>query len=562
VGCFQFTIYDSRFTKVFEWRPDRGIQPDSIETTELTQAIMYEQFYGFDERPFSITPDPRFVFLSQRHQDALAHLLYGVGRGGSGGFVQLTGEVGTGKTTLCRLLLDQVPENTRVALILNPMLEPRELMRAICRELEVPLDDSDDGLEALGQKLNERLLEIHAGGERAVLIIDEAQNMNRETLEQVRLLTNLETATDKLLQIILLGQPELREVLARPSLRQLAQRITARYHLAPLGADETTRYVRHRVQVAGAPRCPFTDAALRTLHHVSAGVPRLINIIADRALMAGYARESERVTPAMVRRAAAEVVTGDEASRGRRWVGALAGSAVLLILVVAAGMIWSLVNVPEPQAESSQPMWRQMLADAGSQRAWGEIAALWPGADADEIAAVCTDGGDASGLACERLRGSWALLRRLQRPVVLRLTDPPDSHVLAMRIAASDAILRQSAQDFAAPLAQLERRWLGDFFVVWPDDGEVWELGDVDPVIATLKRRAAADPDRPWQGGIDERYDAAFRDWVRSFQARNGLRADGIAGPVTRLFLDPPGAPEYDPTLPPDGAEAEPEGDS
>ena len=200
---------------------------------------MYEQFYGLEERPFSITPDPRFVFLSPRHEDALAHLLYGVGRGGSGGFVQLTGEVGTGKTTLCRLMLEQVPENTRVALILNPMLEPVELLRAICRELGVEPPPADAGQEALGQCLNERLLEIHAAGERAVLIVDEAQNMSRETLEQVRLLTNLETETDKLLQIILLGQPELRELLSRPSLRQLAQRITARYHLAPLGADET-----------------------------------------------------------------------------------------------------------------------------------------------------------------------------------------------------------------------------------------------------------------------------------------------------------------------------------
>ncbi|MDX1625606.1 MAG: AAA family ATPase, partial [Wenzhouxiangellaceae bacterium] len=279
---------------------------------------MYEQFYGLSERPFSITPDPRFVFLSPRHEDALAHLLYGIGRGGSGGFVQLTGEVGTGKTTLCRLLLDRVPERTRIALVLNPMLEPRELLRAVCRELEVDMDDSDGSLEDLGQRLNRRLLDIHAAGERAVLIIDEAQNMSRETLEQVRLLTNLETSTDKLLQIILLGQPELRELLARPSLRQLAQRITARYHLTPLAPAETAEYVRHRIAVAGAPRCPFTAAALRTLHHVSGGVPRLINIVADRALMAGYARETAQIHPALVRQAAAEVVVGDEseASRG------------------------------------------------------------------------------------------------------------------------------------------------------------------------------------------------------------------------------------------------------
>jgi len=499
---------------------------------------MYEQFYGFKERPFSITPDPRFVFLSQRHQDALAHLLYGVGRGGSGGFVQLTGEVGTGKTTLCRLLLEQVPEHARVALILNPMLEPRELLRAICRELGVEIEPGEDGLEALGQRLNERLLAIHASGDRAVLIIDEAQNMSRETLEQVRLLTNLETATDKLLQIILLGQPELRELLARPSLRQLAQRITARYHLAPLSLSETAEYVRHRVQVAGAPRCPFSGAALRTLHHVAGGVPRLINIIADRALMAGYASESERISPAMVRQAAAEVVVGDDNAPGRRWVGVLAASAVGLVLAVGAGMLWSLYSVPNTmqRQDGPRPSWEQMLENATAASAWGELAALWPDTGSADIQAACSQG-LAAGLACQRMRGSWTLLRRFDRPVVLRLAEPTDAHVLAMRVGASEAVLRQTGQDFRAPLAQLEQRWLGDFIIVWPDDGSVQEAGDRGPEVADLQRAARHDRNRPWSGAVDAEYSLAFRDWVRAFQSRNGLRADGIAGPVTRLFL-------------------------
>lgn len=499
---------------------------------------MYEQFYGFKERPFSITPDPRFVFLSQRHQDALAHLLYGVGRGGSGGFVQLTGEVGTGKTTLCRLLLEQVPEHARVALILNPMLEPRELLRAICREFAVEIDAAEDGLEALGQRLNERLLEIHADGDRAVLIIDEAQNMSRETLEQLRLLTNLETATDKLLQIILLGQPELRELLARPSLRQLAQRITARYHLAPLVPSETSEYVRHRIRVAGAPRCPFSNSALRTLHHVAGGVPRLINIIADRALMAGYARESERISPAMVRQAAAEVVVGDDNSPGRRWIGVLATSAVVLVLAVGAGMLWSLYSVQATvqRQEGPRPLWDQMLHQASAPAAWSEMAALWPDTGSSEVETACRQG-LAGGLACQRMRGSWALLRRLDRPVILRLIEPMDAHVVAMRVGADEVLLRQTGQDFRAPLAQLEQRWLGDFFVVWPDDGRVHELGDRDGDVAELQRTARLDRIRPWAGVVDGEYSVEFRDWIRAFQSRNGLRADGIAGPVTRLFL-------------------------
>jgi len=496
---------------------------------------MYEQFYGLEERPFSITPDPRFVFLSQRHQDALAHLLYGIGRGGSGGFVQLTGEVGTGKTTLCRLMLEEVPAHTRVALILNPMLEPVELLRAICRELGVE-PAPGDGLEALGQRLNERLLEIHAAGERAVLIIDEAQNMSRETLEQVRLLTNLETATDKLLQIILLGQPELRELLARPSLRQLAQRITARYHLAPLAASETARYVRHRIRVAGAPRCPFSAAALRTLHHVSGGVPRLINIIADRALMAGYARETERITPALVRRAAAEVVVGDESGSRRTGVAVFAGATVAVVIGVAVATIWSLASMRDAPRAGEQPLWRQMLSDAGAGQAFDEYAALLPETGADQVRQACAEG-FAAGLACQRLRGSWALIRRLDRPVILRLAEPRSGHVVAIDVGADDALLRRSGQDFQAPLAQLESRWLGDFYAIWPDAGGVWEQGDEDPVVAELQALAANDPERPWPGPLDGAYTAEFRDWVRGFQARNGLRADGIAGPVTRLFL-------------------------
>ena len=516
---------------------------------------MYEQFYGLEERPFSITPDPRFVFLSQRHQDALAHLLYGVGRGGSGGFVQLTGEVGTGKTTLCRLMLEEVPEHTRIALILNPMLEPRELLRAICRELEAEPPAGETGLEALGQCLNQRLLEIHAAGERAVLIIDEAQNMSRETLEQVRLLTNLETSTDKLLQIILLGQPELRELLSRPSLRQLAQRITARYHLAPLARDETANYVRHRIQIAGGSRCPFTPAALRTLHHVSGGVPRLINIIADRALMAGYAREADRITPAIVRKAAGEVVGADESAGRRGLTAALSALAVLVLLGVAGGMIWSLSKVPDSSDNASQPLWREMLAESSPALAWREAAALFPGVGPETIEKACLEGQHAR-FACHRLRGSWALLRQLDRPVILKLEQPRDAHLLAVGFSDSSVTARQSGQEFRVPVAQLNALWLGDFYAVWRDLGGVWQQGDSDAAILELKRAAAMDPERPWTGDMDDRYGPGFSAWIRDFQLRNGLRQDGMAGPVTRLFLSTLGT-DGPSTLSTEGADAQ-----
>src|SRR5690606_9868272 len=227
---------------------------------------MYLDHYGLKESPFSITPDPRFVFLSERHRDALAHLIYGISQGGGGGFVQLTGEVGTGKTTLSRLLLEQLPENTRVALVLNPRLDPIELLEAICHELHLDTADARGSGRALVDLLNRFLLDAHAQGLKIVLMLDEAQQLSVASLEQVRLLTNLETATDKLLQIVLLGQPELRDLLDRPDLRQLAQRITARYHLTPLDEGETADYVRHRLAVAGLSRPLFDPRALAALH--------------------------------------------------------------------------------------------------------------------------------------------------------------------------------------------------------------------------------------------------------------------------------------------------------
>src|SRR5687768_8582976 len=269
---------------------------------------MYLEHYGLNEPPFSITPDPRFVYLSERHRDALAHLLYGVGQGGGGGFVQLTGEVGTGKTTLCRLLLEQLPENARVALVLNPKLSPIELLETICEELHIEIGQRRGSLKSLVDALNIYLLEAYAQGLRVVLIIDEAQNLSTEALEQVRLLTNLETATQKLLQIILLGQPELRDMLARPELRQLAQRITARYHLTPLSAAETEAYLRHRYAIAGGLRFPFNRAAVKRIHAHSGGVPRLTNVIAERSLLAGYAHEQAVLDARMVDRAAHEAL--------------------------------------------------------------------------------------------------------------------------------------------------------------------------------------------------------------------------------------------------------------
>ena len=267
---------------------------------------MYTSFFGLNEKPFSITPDPRYLFMSERHGEALAHLVYGVTE--SGGFIQLTGEVGTGKTTLVRtLLLNRMPDNADVAVVLNPQLSVLEFLATICEELHIDVLHNKGSIKAQTDALNRHLLKAHSEGRRTILIVDEAQNLSPAVLEQVRLLTNLETAKQKLLQIILIGQPELRELLARNDLRQLAQRITGRYHLEPLTREETAHYIEHRLKVAGALGEVFDGGAKKETFRLSQGVPRLINVICDRALLGAYSRESRRVDRRLIRRAAAEV---------------------------------------------------------------------------------------------------------------------------------------------------------------------------------------------------------------------------------------------------------------
>ena len=317
---------------------------------------MYCKHFGIDSKPFSITPDPRFLFLSDRHREALAHLLYGVGEGG--GFVQLTGEVGTGKTTLCRALLEQLPDTVDVALILNPKLTGLELVAAICDELKVDYPRDTHSLKVLTDRLNDHLLQSHAAGRRTVAVIDEAQNLASDVLEQVRLLTNLETAQAKLLQIILIGQPELQALLARDELRQLAQRITARYHLGELDRDETRAYVAHRLRVAGGHTDLFTAEAVDDIYRLSGGVPRLINVICDRALLGAYVEDRRQVDRRIVRRAADEVLpeVQEQSSGGAsawRWV-----AGIMFLAAVGGGgfllMARPVMNVAESTDAESE----------------------------------------------------------------------------------------------------------------------------------------------------------------------------------------------------------------
>jgi len=311
---------------------------------------MYDDYYRFKQKPFSIAPDPSFLYLSERHREALAHLMYGLRT--DGGFVLITGEVGTGKTTLIRSLIDDVPDDLDVAFILNPRLTVNELLETLCEELGIP-ERSESGSSTnkhLIDRLNKHLLRTHALGRSTVVIIDEAQNLSPAVLEQIRLLTNLETNERKLVRIILLGQPELADMLDRREMRQLVQRVTARYHLAALTRDDTRAYIAHRLSLAGGNPHLFTRGAANETYRLSSGIPRLINVIADRALLGTYVEGRPRVTARIVRKAAREAFGQQMWSRPRLWVGA---AAALVLAVGAAWALWDQSAVWRPHATTS-----------------------------------------------------------------------------------------------------------------------------------------------------------------------------------------------------------------
>ncbi|MBF0131993.1 MAG: AAA family ATPase [Magnetococcales bacterium] len=292
---------------------------------------MYQSFFKLNESPFAITPNPRFLFLSQRHREALAHLYFSLQN--SIGFVLLTGEVGTGKTTVSRCLFEQLPSNISLALIFNPRLTAQELIASICDEFEVPYDHENATLKSLFDRLNHFLLTAHAQGKRAILVLDEAQNLSLDLLEQIRMLSNMETATDKLLQIVLIGQPELLDILAQPGLRQFNQRITARFHITPFNGMETKHYIHHRLSVAGCSAPLFSPLAMRLVHYYSKGIPRLINQICDRALLGAYTLNRKRIGIRTIHRAAVEIAGhGYPRRRWRFWTGI----AAFLVL----GFLW------------------------------------------------------------------------------------------------------------------------------------------------------------------------------------------------------------------------------
>jgi general secretion pathway protein A len=554
---------------------------------------MYLSFFGLTEKPFAITPDPRYLYLSERHAEALAHLLYGINE--SGGFIQLTGEVGTGKTTVVRTLLSRVPHHADVAVILNPRVTPVEFLLTICEELGLEISGADrNSVKQMIDALNRRLLEAHAEGRRIIVIVDEAQNLSADTLEQVRLLTNLETPTQKLLQIILIGQPELRVLLDRTDLRQLAQRITGRYHLEPLSREETSGYVRHRLRVAGAAEEIFTASALTEVHRVSQGIPRVINVSCDRALLGAYTQETRKVTAALVRRAAGEVYGRRFVPSWLAWIAGTVGVASVAALAVAGwqfgrqhGIDWrtasSLLHIGAPAgataataAEAAPPATVAVVvaapvtpkpvpaaprisindllaandANTGDAAAFRRLLSLWGTAMSDDKD-PCGQAAKA-GLSCLDQRGSWAQVRALNRPAILTLTDDHGQRHRVVLSALDDqaATLDLGEHSERVALDEVSRDWFGEFTVVWkPKTTRTRPLsvGMQGDEVRWLRRSlnalhgGASDPEH---GDV---YDEQLAIEVQNFQREHRLNVDGIAGVQTQVVLDTalaePGSP-------------------
>ncbi len=550
---------------------------------------MYSQHFGLEQDPFSIAPDPRFLFMSERHREALAHLLYGVSArdvrasGTGGGFVVLTGDIGTGKTTICRCFLQQIPASCHVAYIFNPKLTVPELLQTVCEEFHISLGASASTPPTVKDRvdaLNTFLLQSHAQGQSCVLIIDEAQNLQTDVLEQLRLLTNLETSERKLLQIVLIGQPELRVMLARPELEQLAQRVIARFHLDALSEPETALYIRHRLAVAGhTGALPFDRTALQHIHRLARGVPRRINLLCGRALLGAWATGQERVNRAVVKRAAQEVFGSATAPATTRW-WSLAAPTVLvgLGLVVAAlglGFSWPLFA---PGGSSPKPVASVAVVPVAAPKAV-QLPASAPVASAAAVAIEPLDALIAQlprdlQTAWSALAPSWQLpvlegkscetaatqqwecyqtssltipqLRQLSRPgfLTLRLEDGSAAYAVVVALTDDTATLLLPSGRHTVRLGALVGLWQGQFATYWrAPEGYMPPAGSASAPsffeslsrqLAILEGSGSAGPTSPMAKALD----AALRKKLQDFQRAHGLKPDGQPGPLTLMQLE------------------------
>ena len=532
---------------------------------------MYQEYFSLTALPFSIAPDPRYLYMSERHREALAHLLYGLDSDGA--FILLTGEVGTGKTTVSRCLLEQIPENTQLALVLNPKVSAIELLQTICDELRIRYQESATSIKDYVDLINQFLLQGHAQNKKTVVLIEEAQNLDLEVLEQLRLLTNLETNERKLLQVILLGQPEFLEVLDLPELSQLAQRITARYHLEALNYNEMLSYISHRLAVAGCRQALFNPSVLKRLFQISQGVPRVINLICDRALLGCYVQNKPRIDRQTLDNAAKEVI--GERSLNRQLKNKKAFNlkeylwpvtALLLALVVLAGAVFYSENKIQTVSEVAQKIHPENIKNfqAGSIERFNVLA--WPDSterlrnnslsyqafqvlfnywqlDYDPIknGTPCFYAQN-NNLPCLHGNGSLADVRGINRPAVLLLKGNNNQ----MQYAALTGLNQQQATIVLAgeqkiwSLGKLKEHWTGDYTLIWrrpPGYFKSIHPGHEGEEVTWLSEKI--NQIKPTEGArLMSIYQDGLIAKVRQFQREQGLVADGIVGVYTLIRIN------------------------
>jgi general secretion pathway protein A len=522
---------------------------------------MYREHFGLREPPFSIAPDPRFLYMSEQHREAMAHLVYGMNT--DGGFVLLTGDVGTGKTTICRGLLEQKQEDTDIAFILNPKVSAEELLAAICDELGIGYPEGNTSVKVFVDNINTYLLRAYAVGRKTVLIIEEAQNLRPEVLEQVRLLTNLETNQQKLLKIIMIGQPELKEMLLRADMEQLSQRITARYHIGPLTRNEVGGYVNHRLLVAGGRKRLFPDSVFGSLYRLSRGVPRLINVICDRALLGAYVQGKDAVDRKTLIKASREIFGKPGIQKGRRRITKWMVASLLLMgcgaaitaafyggfyghtihsklktaeVPVASATPIEIKNTDMLEWPSGQPIERSK--EAACRALFEEWNISYQMQKDDD---VCTQA-RANGLRC--LNGSSSLkeLILLNRPAVLKLLNGKgkEFYITLRRIEGQSAVLVVGQEKRVVDSKELEKRWSGDYLLFWraPENyNSNIHPGDKGAQIGWLERYLSSVQGKKPQPKSPLTYDDDLVRRVKKFQLEEGLITDGIVGPQTIIHL-------------------------
>lgn len=520
---------------------------------------MYDEYFGLRETPFSIAPNPRFLFMSERHREALAHLVYGVNS--DGGFILLTGEVGTGKTTISRCLLDQIPEHSNIAMILNPKLLAGELLATICDELHIKYPENNGSIKVYIDCIFQYLLEQNALGRKTVVIIEEAQNLTPDVLEQLRLLTNLETNQRKLMQIVMLGQPELLDILSQPELRQLEQRITARYHLMPLSQKETMDYVNHRLGVAGArERDPiFTVSALKQIYKYSEGVPRKVNLLCDRALLGAYVHNEKIVDAKTVKQAAKEVAgrrnkTGKQKRFKADMIAWFMANVVLMIGVII--LAYAIYTKPDALAnlfngnksvagESSQAI--QLIDDKpvaqSKYHAFQAVFKRWNTDIGPNLGPDACEQAPNFGLSCLILKGNLHSLRTYNRPAVLALINSKGQtvYVALTQIGAETASININGDQINLRLSELETRWFGDFTLLWrppPNFNGAIAPGRSGKEVTWVANLLAAANGQPLPAQNVMTYDDILVEQIKQFQLKMGLVSDGIVGAQTLIFLN------------------------